>query len=95
MALLRVNNRYGRLGVPQFRDASVRLGHPVVIEQKFMPGDTDFTRELKIIRGSRVDGIVLWADEIPAANILKQMRALGMKQRVFGSYRTLDRKSVV
>ena len=24
-----------------------------------------------------------------AANILKQMKALGMKQRVFGSYRTL------
>ena len=32
---------------------------------------------------------MLWADEFPAANILKQMKALGMKQRVFGSYRTL------
>ena len=32
---------------------------------------------------------MLWADEIPPAQILKQMRALGMKQRVFGSYRTL------
>ena len=54
-----------------------------------MPGDTDFTCELKVIQGSRADAIVLWADEIPAANILKQMRALGTKQRVFGSYRTL------
>ena len=88
-AILRVNNRYGRMGVPKFRDASRRLGHPVVIEQKFMPGDTDFSRELKIIQGSRADGIVLWADEADAARILKQMRALGMKQRVFGSYRTL------
>ena len=65
------------------------LGHPVVIEQKFLPGDTDFTRALRIIQSSRADAIVLWADEIPAANILKQMKALGMKQRVFGSYRTL------
>jgi branched-chain amino acid transport system substrate-binding protein len=89
IALLRVNSRYGRFGVLKFRDASRRLGHPVVIEQKFMPGDTDFTRALKIIQSSRVDGIVLWTDEIPAANILKQMKALGMKQRVFGSYRTL------
>ena len=89
VAILRVNNRYGRFGVLKFRDASRRLGHPVVIEQKFSPGDTDFTRELKIIQGSRTDAIVLWTDEIPAANILKQMRALGMKQRVFGSYRTL------
>ena len=89
VALLRVNSRYGRFGVIKFRDASRRLGHPVVIEQKFLPGDTDFTRSLKIIQSSRADAIVLWADEIPAANILKQMRALGMKQRVFGAYRTL------
>jgi len=89
VALLRVNSRYGRFGVLKFRDASRRLGHPVVIEQKFMPGDMDFTRSLKIIQSSRADAVVLWADEIPAANILKQMRSLGMKQRVFGSYRTL------
>jgi branched-chain amino acid transport system substrate-binding protein len=89
VAILRVNNRYGRFGVPKFRDASRRLGHPVVIEQKFMPGDTDYTHELKIIQASRTDAIVLWTDELPAANILKQMRALGMKQRVFGSHRTL------
>ena len=81
VALLRVNSRYGRFGVLKFRDASRRLGHPVVIEQKFMPGDTDFTRALKIIQSSRADAVVFWADEIPAANILKQMKALGMKQR--------------
>lgn len=89
VAILRINSRYGRFGVLKFRDASRRLGHPVVIEQKFLPGDTDFTRSLKIIQASRADAIVLWTDEIPAANILKQMKALGMKQRVFGSYRTL------
>lgn len=89
VAILRVNNRYGRFGVIKLRDASRRLGHPIVIEQKFLPGDTDYTRALKVIQSSRADAIVLWTDEIPAANILKQMRALGMKQRVFGSYRTL------
>ncbi|MGO8759199.1 MAG: ABC transporter substrate-binding protein [Terracidiphilus sp.] len=89
VALLRLNNRYGRLASPKFRNAAIRLGHPVAIEQKFMPGDTDFARALRIIRESRADGIVLWADETETANILKQMRAMGMKQRVFGSYRTL------
>ena len=89
VAILRVNNRYGRFGVSKFRDAARRLGHPVVIEQKFLPGDTDFARQLQVIQDSRADAIVLWTDEIPAAVILKQMRALGMKQRVFGSYRTL------
>lgn len=89
VALLRVNNRYGRLGVPRFRDAARRLGHPVVIEQKFLPGDRDFRRALRIIQESRADGIVVWADEAEAAGILQQMHELGMKQRVFGSYRTL------
>jgi ABC-type branched-subunit amino acid transport system substrate-binding protein len=89
VAILRVNNRYGRLGVPKFRDASRRLGHPVVIEQKFFPGDSDFSRQLRVIQDSRADAVILWTDQIPAGKILKQMRALGMKQRVFGSYRTL------
>ena len=89
VALLRVNDRYGRFGVIKFRDASRRLGHPVVIEQKFFPGDADFRRQLSVIQDSRVDAIVLWTDVGPTAEILKQMRELGMKQRVFGSHRTL------
>jgi ABC-type branched-subunit amino acid transport system substrate-binding protein len=89
VALLRVNNRYGRFGVPKFRDAARRLGHPVVIEQKYLPGDTDFSQQLKVIRSSRADAIVLWTDEAQAATILKQLRAAGMTQPVFGAYRTL------
>ena len=87
VALLRVNERYGRLGVVKFRDASRRLGHPVVIEQKYMPGDTDFHHQLEVIQESNTDAIVLWADQIPAGNILKQMREMGMKQPVFGAFR--------
>ena len=88
-ALLRVNNRYGRFGVGKFVDVSRRLGHPVVMEQIYFPGEADFARQLRVIRGSRADAIVLWADEADAAQILKQMRAAGMKQRVFGAYRTM------
>jgi len=89
VAILRVNDRYGRFGVIKFRDASRRLGHPVVIEQKYMPGDTDFRHQLRVINGERTDAIVLWTDQSQAALILKQMRELGMKQRVFGSHRTI------
>jgi branched-chain amino acid transport system substrate-binding protein len=89
VALLRVNSRYGRFGVIKFKDASRRLGHPVVIEQKFVASDTDFRRQLGVIQDSRVDAIVLWTDIGPTAAILKQMQELGMKQRVFGSHRTI------
>src|SRR5579863_9008364 len=82
VALLRVNNRYGRFGVLKFRDAARRLGHPVVIEQKFDPAEQSFTRQLRVINDSRTDAVLLWANQEEAAGILKQMRALGMKQRV-------------
>jgi len=89
VALLRINNRYGRFGSPKFKDASQRLGHPVVLEQRYPAGTTDFRRELRAIQASRADGIVLWNDQEQTAMILKQMHELGMKQRVFGSYRTI------
>src|ERR1035437_10288350 len=89
VALLRVNDRYGRFGVLKFKDAARRLGHPVTIEQKYVPGATDFRRSLGIIVDSNAEAVVIWGDQAPAAAILKQMRELGMKQRVFGSYRTV------
>jgi branched-chain amino acid transport system substrate-binding protein len=89
VALFRVNNRYGRFGVGKFRDAARRLGHPLVIEQKYLPGDTDYSQQLKVIRDSRADAVAIWADEEQTALFLKQLRAAGMKQRVFGAYRTL------
>ena len=89
VAIIRSSSRYGRLAIVKFLDASRRLGHPVVMEQIFQPGDTDYTRALSLVRNSRADGVVIWGDELEAAAILKQMRAAGMKQRAFGAYRTL------
>ena len=89
IALLRVNSRYGRFGVVKFKDVSRRMGHPVVIEQKWMPGELDYRRQLRIINESRVDGIVVWGDSKEAGTVLKQMREMGMKQKVFGSFRTI------
>ncbi len=89
VAILRINDRYGRFGVGKFRDASRRLGHPVVLEQKWFQGDTDFRRQLRIIKESKPDAIILWGDAKPAGIILKQMREMGMQQRVFGSFRTI------
>ena len=89
VALLRINDRYGRFGVAKFKDAARRLGRPVVLEQKYMPGDTDFRRQLRLIEDSGAQAIVVWGDQGPAAAILKQMKELGMTQRVFGSFRTI------
>ena len=89
VAVLRSSSRYGRFGLGKFMDASRRLGHPLVMEQIFQPGDTDYAKQLRVIRSSRPDAVFLIGDELEAATILKQMRAAGMKQRVFGAFRTL------
>ena len=89
VAVLRASSRYGRYGLPKFLDASRRLGHPVVIEQIFQPGDTDYSKQLRVIRSSHPDAVFLIGDELEAATILKQMRAAGMNQRVFGAFRTV------
>src|SRR5581483_3968672 len=89
VAILRINDRYGRFGVLKLKQAATRLGHPITIEQKYFQGDKDFHRQLRIISESNADAIVIWGDSDAAAEILKEMRATGMKQRVFGSYRVL------
>jgi ABC-type branched-subunit amino acid transport system substrate-binding protein len=89
VAILRSSSRYGRFGLGKLMDVSRRLGHPIVMEQIFQPGDTDYSKQLRVIRSSRADAVVLVGDESEAATILKQMRAAGMKQRAFGAFRTL------
>jgi ABC-type branched-subunit amino acid transport system substrate-binding protein len=89
VAVLRSSSRYGRFGLGKFLDASRRLGHPVVMEQVFQPGDTDYAKQLRVIGSSRPDAVLLVGDELEAAAILKQMRAAGVKQRAFGAFRTL------
>ena len=90
VAMLRVNNRYGRFGVPQVSRCVAAAGPSGGDRAEVSCRATRiFPGSCRVIQVSRADAIVLWADETQAAAILKQMRAAGMKQRVFGAYRTL------
>jgi branched-chain amino acid transport system substrate-binding protein len=88
VALLRVNNRYGRFGVLQVSRCGAAAGTPGCDRAEVLPGDTDFSRQLQVIRTRAPTPSCCGPTRFPR-RILKQMRALGMKQRVFGSYRTL------
>jgi branched-chain amino acid transport system substrate-binding protein len=90
VAVLRTNVRYGRVGVKEFSDASKRLGHPLLFELQFAEGDTDFSKQLKRISETPAEAIVIWGNAAEAALIVKQMRALGMDQAVFGSDRLVS-----
>jgi branched-chain amino acid transport system substrate-binding protein len=90
IGILRVNARYGRMGVVEIGDAARRLGHPIVLQTKYNRGDRDFSRQLRMLQAANVDGILLWAEAPEAGMILRQMRAAGMNQPVFGGDRVVN-----
>jgi branched-chain amino acid transport system substrate-binding protein len=90
VAVIRANNRYGRVGIKEYSDAAVRVGHPVVIEERFVDGDTDFKTQIERVMVTNPDAILLWGNAKESALILKQIREMGLKQPVYGSDRMVN-----
>jgi len=90
VAILRDNNRYGRTGITEFRDAARRLGYPLLFELRYATGDTDFTAQLERIRQASAEAVVIWGNAKEAGLIVRQMRDLGMQQAVFGADRLVS-----
>jgi branched-chain amino acid transport system substrate-binding protein len=83
-ALLRVNDRDGRVGVGEFVQGARLLGHPVVIELRFENGDTDFRRVLERIRDTEPDALVIWGNPLEAGRIVRQTREMKVDLPIFG-----------
>ncbi len=90
VAMIRANNRYGRVGVMEYADAATRMGYPYVIEERFNDGESDFKAQLERIRKTSPDAILIWGNARESALILQQIRAMGLKQPVFGSDRMVS-----
>ncbi|MCP4149434.1 MAG: amino acid ABC transporter substrate-binding protein [bacterium] len=90
VAALRANNRYGRIGIDEFRDAATRLGHPFLAELNYPLGAADVTAQLERIKSLNPEAIITYGNATESALILKQMRAMGMKQWFIGSERIVS-----
>lgn len=90
VAALRANNRYGRIGIGEFRDAATRLGHPFIAELNYQVGDRDFAPQLERIQALDPEVLITYGDAAESALILKQMRAMGMSQWLIGSDRMVS-----
>ena len=90
VAVIRANNRYGRVGILHFNRSSTRIGFPLIIEERFNDGETDFKSQLERIKKTNSDAIVIWGNAKESALILRQIRELGMTQPVFGSDRMVN-----
>ncbi len=90
VAVLRANNRYGRVGVMEFRDAALRVGSPIVLEVRYEVGEIDFDTQLERIRNSNPDAVVLWGNALETGLVLNRMREMGMDHAVFASDRAVN-----
>jgi ABC-type branched-subunit amino acid transport system substrate-binding protein len=90
VAVIRANNRYGRVGIKIFSENATRVGHPMIIEERFSDGETDFKTQLERIMVTNPDAILVWGNAKESGLILKQMRAIGLKQPVYFSDRVVN-----
>ena len=92
VAVMRANNRYGRVGILHFNRSATRIGYPIIIEERFKDEEIDFKAQLERIKKTSPDAIVLWGNAKESALILKQIRELGMEQPVYGSDRMVSKE---
>lgn len=90
VALMRANNRYGRVGTLHFNRSATRIGFPVIIEERFNDLETDFKPQLERIKKTNPDAIQIWGNAKESGLIVKQIRELGMNQPIFGSDRMVN-----
>jgi branched-chain amino acid transport system substrate-binding protein len=90
VAVIRTNGRYGRVGTMHFQRAAVRVGHPVIIEERFDDRDTTFIPQLERIKRINPDAILIWGNANSSGMIVKEIRELGMTQPIFGSDRMVN-----
>jgi branched-chain amino acid transport system substrate-binding protein len=90
VAVIRANNRYGRVGILHFTRSATRIGFPLIIEERFNDRETDFKEQLERIKKTSPDAIQIWGNAKESGLILKQIREMGMKQPVYGSDRMIN-----
>ncbi|MFQ5493981.1 MAG: ABC transporter substrate-binding protein [Phycisphaerae bacterium] len=90
VAAFRVNDRFGRMGIAEFRDAARRLKHPLRLELRWQRGDRDFSAQLSCIEQSGVEAVVLWGNAADTAAVVREIRRRKMPQRIFGCDRLVS-----
>jgi branched-chain amino acid transport system substrate-binding protein len=90
LAVLRSNDRYGRVGIAELEDAARRLKRPIVVEVRFTPETRDWTAQIDRLRRAKPDALVVWGRAAPAGRALKAMRDAAIDVPVYGPDRLVD-----
>jgi ABC-type branched-subunit amino acid transport system substrate-binding protein len=94
VAILRANNRYGRFGVGEFRAGAVRLGRPAPIEINYETNyaqvNPQFAAQIERLGKVQPDAVVLWADAQAGGELVKRIRAAGLKMPILACDRVVN-----
>lgn len=90
IAMLRTNDRNGRVGVKTLTDSLRRLGFPVVQEMRYLPGATNFDTQVERLAAARPDAVVLWGEPDDAGRSAKALRKAGLTVPFYGPERILS-----
>lgn len=85
IALLRQNNRYGKMGIQEIKRIAEGISCPPVAFEIFNTGQEDFKPQLQSIKDSGAQAVVIWGLYREAGLITKQMREMGINIPIFGS----------
>lgn len=82
VALISQNNRYGRMGIAEVARLARAAGAPIVLEEGFESGTTDFEALAGRVAAARPDGIVVWGFYREGAALVRALRAAGVSAQV-------------
>lgn len=84
VAVVRVNDKYGRMGIGEFIEASRRLGRAPPLEIRFLPGDTDFHEQIAKVAESGADAVYFLGGVEEGGLFVRQYRESGGKLPLYG-----------
>lgn len=94
IAIIYINNEFGVALRDTVKSVAQKLGGQIVIEETYMPGDTDFKTQLTKIKSANLEALFIggYQEQI---NIIKQTNELGIKTQLlagppFESQTTLE-----
>ena len=90
VAVFRENSRYGRMGIREFVDSARRLGTPVVLEVRYVAGETSWETQIARLRDEKPDAILMWGAAEVTGRVLRAVRAAGIDAQVYGPDRLHD-----
>ncbi len=94
LAVMRSNDRYGRMGIVELREAARRLGHPLVSEVNWLAtqdaSPDDFTALVERTLAAKPDALVVWGSPEAAGRALARARQMGLAVPAFGPARLVS-----